>query len=368
MGDTMTTPWNQLALKLEKDLPKDKSSVYSPLSLWIAMAMVEGGAEGKTKDELRTSLALGKMSTQQIGDQLRKIGNSKNYEIGIANGLWPSANHKYEQEYIAEIRKNFDADFNPLDFAKDTEGSRLKINAWVDQKTRGKIKEVISKNTLDRQTLFVLTNAIYFKGSWEHPFQEFATKKKDFFLTTKKTIQIPAMTQTRHFKYFENAQVQALAMEYTGSEMFFLVLLPRAGKTLKEANPQAAQEAIGKWSERKVEVQLPRFKIEADLPDVPKKLKSLGIRRVFEENEAELGKIMKPELGRLVVSNIIHKAMIDVNEAGTEAAAATVVEMRITGMPQPEKTVAFTANRPFKFYIVHSASKSILFAGQYLGN
>ena len=318
---------------------------------------------------MRHALALGALTTEGVGEQLKRIGKSKSYEIGIANGLWPRATSSFNAEYISQIRKHFDADLEPVDFAKDPEAAKIKINKWVKAKTREKIKEVIANAAPLADAKFILANAIYFKAKWAVQFERDFTKDMPFHVSAKRSVKVPMMSIESHFQYFEDDQKQALRMDYEGGEVYFLAVLPKAGQSLGGASPLKTDEMTRQMDKpaQNVSVHLPRFKIEAELGAVPQKLKALGIKRIFEPLNSQLGKIAVPAEGPLFVSNILHKALIEVDEGGTEAAAATVVEMASGSMFIPEKPVVFKADRPFRFYVVHAATKSVLFAGQYWG-
>jgi serpin B len=174
------------------------------------------------------------------------------------------------------------------------------------------------------------------------------------------------MHKTEYFGYYADERIQALKMYYKGMEMSFVAVLPKAGVPLAEAGPVQAERIFDQMPGKRVIVGMPRFKIEAELGDMVKKMENLGVKRVFSPATAELGPIAAPAEGPLLVSEILHKAMIDVNEAGTEAAAATVVMMRAGGMPPKDEPPKFIADRPFRFYVMHEKTKSILFAGQFL--
>lgn len=356
------TPWNQFGVRMEKELPAEKSSIFSPLSLWLAMAMVEAGSEKQTKTELRNVLGLGSMTSEKVTEQMRAIGTSKFYEIGVANAMFPAAGKPFEAAYTAKIKKDFGADFQPLNYPADPEGSRVTINSWVEKKTGGKIRTLMAKGTVTPATRFVLTNAVYFKGAWDIPFDKYNTKDGSFEGAGK----IKFMNKTDYFAYYEDPKVQALRMEYEGDQMYFLILLPRSGKSLAEGGPLRMEALRDRLSNKRVNVVIPKFRVEAEITGLREKLGRMGITRIFDPAKSELGKISK---GPLVVSDVIHKAMIEVNEAGTEAAAATAVTALGGAAPAKEvQPVNFVVDHPFRFYIIHRATKTVMFSGQYFGD
>lgn len=362
------TPWNRLHGKLEKELPAEKSGVYSPLSLWIALAMLEAGAEKQTDQELRKLLSMEKMTSQNISEQFKSISASKFYEIKIVNGLWPNAALPYKKEYIELIKRDFGADFTPVNFAKNPDGARTQINSWIEKATDRKISQILGRTAITPDTKFVLANAIYFKGTWDLPFEKSQTRDGSFQIGAGRSSKVKMMRRKDYFGYFEDTKVQALRMDYEGDGVYFLAILPKPGKSLGEAAPFKLEEIRDRVSGRSVDVNFPRFTIQSDIAALPAKLKRLGLSRVFTP-QAELGKIAAPGKYPLFVTDVIHKAMIEVNEAGTEVAAANVLTGEVGGGPAAnEKSVSFTADRPFRFYIVHRATKSVLFSGEYFGD
>ena len=357
--------WNQFTQRIEKDLPKNKSGVLSGLSIWITLAMLESGAEKQSKQELRESLGLGELKLEEIEKTLKSFTTSKEFELSIANSLWPSYKHKYQQEYITNIARYFNGELHSLDYEKDSEAARKQINNWAKQKTNSKIQEILAPGKVTPETLFILANAIYFKAKWEDPFQSQFTKDADFQATTKSTRKVSMMNQTAYHQYFEDSDLQALSMNYRGGEVYLLAVLPHPGVDISKAGLDHLGPILKGLKEQRVIVSLPRFKIETDLDGLPTRLQKLGIKRIFDPTQSELTKIMSPTNDTLYVSNIIHRALIEVNEEGTEATAVTISEMLAGGMPPREKPIVFLADRPFRFYIIHRNTKSIMFSGQY---
>lgn len=358
-------PWNKFAMNLEQDQPANKSAIVSGLSIWIALAMLESGAENQTKQELREVLDLKDFKPDEIETKLKVFTSSKEFELSIANSMWPSSKHSYHKEYIAEIEKYFKGELHSLNYANDPEAARKEVNSWVEKKTNSKIKEILAPGKVTTKTLLLIANAIYFKAKWLAPFSALFSKEAAFHTSEGSTRKVLMMNQTQYHPYYEDKEVQALRMDYQGGEVCFLAVLPRPSVKMSHADFDKLETILESLKEQNVEVSIPRFKIEAELVGLSSRLQKLGIKRLFDPGQAELGKIMAPTKEILYVSDIIHKAFIEVDEAGTEAAAATVSEMRATGAPPLEKKKVFRADRPFRFYVIHKNTNSVLFSGQY---
>lgn len=364
----MSAPWNQFALKMDPLLPAQKNAVYSPLSLWTALALLESGAADDTKKELRQALSFGDMSAEKAGDTLRALAKSSSYEIVLANAAWPATQFSVKPEFESALRKNFDAEFKALDYAKDPSAARAVINQWVSEKTRKKIPELLPTQFVTPDTKLILTNAVYFKANWADSFSKGLTKDEEFHVSSQKTLPLPTMKKTQRFGYFEDPRYQALKLDYRGREMFMLIVLPRPGAPLSEASTAKVERILSEMKDTKVEVSLPKFKMEAVFEGIVPKLNRLGLHRVFAPLMSQLPLFGGNSQSPLFVSQIVHKAMIDVNESGTEAAAATAMSTREGSMIMPGKGVVFKADRPFRFFVIHDPSKAILFAGQFAGN
>jgi len=249
-----------------------------------------------------------------------------------------------------------------VNFATDAEGARKTINAWVEKQTRDKIKDLIQPGVLDSLTRLVLTNAIYFKGDWASPFKKDGTKDGDFFAADGQKVAAPMMHQTGHFGYLDGGELQALEMPYKGDALSMVVLLPKAKDGLpaleKKLSATSAVVWIAGLRKQQVQVAMPRFTTTAEFM-LKETLSAMGMTDAFSDRADFSG---MDGVKDLFISAVIHKAFVDVNEEGTEAAAATAVVMKSTGMPAPP--VEFRADHPFVFLIRDTRSGCILFVGR----
>ena len=258
------------------------------------------------------------------------------------------------------MKKYYAGGFNTIDFAGATEASRLTINRWVEQKTADKIKDLLAQGSLSKLTRLVLTNAIYFKGDWATKFKPELTKPMPFNLSTDQTVDVPMMRQTGDFLFSENEDVKVLELPYVGKDLSMVLLLPKTNMAEMDAKLDAARlaEWTGQVTEREVDIYLPKFKFETkyELQDL---LSGMGMVDAFALPPADFSGISGQK--DLYITKVIHQAIIEVNEEGSEAAAATAV---IMGVKAVLHKPVFKADQPFLFLIRHNETGSILFMGR----
>lgn len=366
----MTGAINQFSFDLYAYLKKEETGniFYSPFSLSVAMAMTYEGARGETAAEIRQvfhypeDITLLRKGLAEIISAVNK--EDKKYELRTANALWAQKNYPFLPEYFQTVQRFYDGRGTNVDFVGDTENSRLTINRWVEEQTNKKIKDLIPRKILTSSTRLVLTNAIYFKGLWERQFPKNATQKADFRVSANKTVKVPMMfLQDVEVNYFENEDLQVVELPYLGGDISMLILLPR--KDLPEIESYLSAEKIealrGKLNRKeKVDIYLPRFKLENKylLGGENEVLGKMGMPTAFTM-EADLSGMTGRQ--ELYISEVVHQGFVDVNEEGTEAAAATAVI--IDWKMLPEKLV-FRADHPFIFMIQEKKTGAILFLGR----
>ena len=361
------------ALDLYAQLRTQGGNLFlSPYSISSALAMTYAGARGNTAAEMQKALHfdLGQAGTPSafaaLQTRLTEIEKNGNVQLAIANSLWPHISHPFLPEYLAQAKAAYDAVITPLDFAGDTEGSRQTINRWVEKKTRDKIRDLIPAGNLDALTRLVLVNAIYFKGSWAVPFKPARTAPADFFVSADATVQVPLMNQTRGMPYGEFADGQVVKLLYAGGELSMLVVLPKEKVGLAALESQLTPERLAEWrsglTEQQVQLFLPKFKLTWGVCELKNPLKALGMVAAFLDTQADFSG-MDGQADWLYVGAVLHKAFVEVNEEGTEAAAATAVVMQLRAM-RPPPQVEFRADHPFLFFIQEEKSGALLFMGR----
>jgi len=368
---TTVTDGNSLfAVDLYRQLRAGEGNLFfSPYSISTALAMTYAGARGETARQmagvLHFGLPDGRLHAAMRGlmGDVREAAEAEGCELSIANALWGQAGYDFRAGFMNTCRDDYGAGLHEVDFASAAEAARQRINAWVARETRDKIKDLIAPGVLTALTRLVLTNAIYFKGDWQSPFKEAATRDESFWISATESVTAPLMHQAGDFGYAELEQCQVLELPYAGDDLSMVVVLPRTRDGLKGLEDALTQEALSGWLKalrrRKVAVTLPRFKLtcQFQLADV---LQKMGMKDAFSMARADLSGMN----GRrdLYISHVIHKAFVDVNEEGTEAAAATAVVIALRSAPQ--RPAVFRADHPFVFVIRHKPSGSILFMGR----
>jgi serpin B len=362
---------NAFALDLYVKLSNNTGNVFfSPYSISTALAMTYAGARGETEKQMAHAMhfnldqksfhpAFGEMQARI--NEIRKKGS---VQLSVANSLWMQKDYKFLQGFLDLTGKNYDAAFNYEDFKSSAEKARADINGWVERKTNDKIKDLIKPGLLGSMTRLVLANAIYFKGSWETKFDSQSTTDTRFFVSEKDTVMVRMMNKPVHdFRYGENEMVQCLELPYADRDLSMIVLLPKKSDLRafeKSLRPNSLDSLLSVMREKKVLVFLPKFKTTQELI-LNDALLALGMTDAFSDVADFSGMTGRKDLA---VSAVIHKAFVDVNEQGTEAAAATAVAMRATAMREPPQPAIFRADHPFLFLIRENATGSILFMGR----
>ena len=293
---------------------------------------------------------------------------NKKYKLSTANALWAQKNYPFLKEYLDGVKKYYGGKATNLDFEKDPEGSRITINNWVEDQTNDKIKDLIPSGSINASIGLVLTNAIYFKGEWVKQFNETETRDENFRISKNNSVKVPMMQRTDEeakFNYAENDKLQILEMPYSDEELSMLILLPK-DDNLKALENSLSTKKLSKWKqdlkEQRVDIFIPKFKFETKyfMADT---LREMGMPTAFSDSADFSGMTGKQDLK---ISDVIHQAFIEVNEEGTEAAAATIGLMHTTGSgPEKEpKIPVFRADHPFIFLIQEKATGNILFLGR----
>ena len=327
---------------------------FSPASIEAALVMTREGAAGNTLRQM--SLLLPDAAI------FPKTGT--NVTLESANALWVDRKFPILGNFKTTVEEKYGAEIRTADFTGQPEVERGTVNHWVEGKTRDKIKNLLPPGSVTTDTRLILVNAIYFKGDWLHAFEKEKTAEEPFWMTPGASTNVLMMTmKPERFSYMENECFQCLELPYLGEEVSMLIVLPREKDGLARVEEGLSADALGGWmaalSRTEVEVHLPRFKIESEFDSLVKTLAALGMTDAFNPALADFSGISADPL---FISDVVHKAFVQVDEEGTEAAAATGIIMRTTSMPMPPKV--FRADHPFFFLIRAKESGEILFAGR----
>jgi serine protease inhibitor len=342
----------------------DSNVLISPISAALALAMTYNGADNDTKTAMEMSLRKEGFPTEEINEMYRNliaalVSVDPDVTLNIANSIWYRNTFNVEQDFISTNQEFYDAEVEALDFGDPA--ARDIINGWVEEKTNDKIRDIIKE--ISPATVMFLINAIYFNGTWTYEFDKDHTSDNDFYLSGGGVIQVPTMHLKADIMYAENNLFSAAELFYGDGNYSMVILLPDNGKTTDDIINGLTVDTWDEWtagfSEAEVSVSLPKFKFEFG-DSLNKPLTDMGMGVAFDPDLADFSKINPDQ--QIFISMVKQQAYIDVNEEGTEAAAATVVEMELTAMPGDN--IYFTVNRPFLFVIKEKDTNSIIFIGR----
>jgi serpin B len=363
---------NQFAMDLYAQLDREqpgRNLFFSPTSISVALTMTAAGARGQTQSEmayvlhLDADLAQAHAHYHRLLEQWNAVGEKRAYQLRVANRLWGQKGYPIRPEYAALTRQQYGAEMLLVDFAQAEAASR-EINRWVEQQTNDKIKDLIPPESLDALTRLVLTNAVYFKGDWVKPFDKRNTQEEDFSVSARERIKVPLMHQQTMMGYAEEETFQAIELPYAGWDLSMVVLLPKKVDGLPELEKTLKVDTltslVSKLHVRKVNTYLPKFTLETSFGLIPT-LQAMGMKRAFTP-EADFSGVSSMEA--LYISAVLHKVYVDVNEEGTEAAAATGVVLVGGGASLPQPIPVFRADHPFLFLIRDAKAGLILFMGR----
>ena len=364
---------NGFAVELYGQLRRQPGNLFfSPESISTALAMPYAGARGETAAEMGKTLHFTLPPERlhaAMGGLLGEMnGVHDGYQLSVANALWAQQGLVFLEPFTRLVERDYGAGLQRVDFAKNAEAARVTINGWVEKKTADKITDLLQPGVLKPDTRLVVTNAIYFKASWETTFSVKATATEDFHLSAAESVKTPLMHRAGGFNYFNGGSFQAVEIPYRSGDLSMIVLLPNEAGGLVALEDSLTAAHLQQWLGRlkyvtKVRLTLPKFKVTRQF-GLGGTLSAMGMARVFHEADADFSGITGKR--ELFISDVIHKAYVDVDEQGTEAAAATAVMMAGMAMraPDPTPPIEFRADHPFVFLIRDNRSGSVLFLGR----
>ena len=365
---------SEFAFELYQELKDtDGNLFYSPYSISLALAMTYAGARSETEEQMSDTLHF-LLSQERLHPAFNGLDielasrgegakgkDDKGFRLNIVNAIWGQKDYAFLPEFLDVLAENYGAGLRILDFMTEPEKSRITINDWVSDQTEGRIKDLIPQGMIDALTRLVLTNAIYFNAAWQFPFNEEATFDGTFHLLDGGTTTVPMMRLTESFGYAEGDDYQAVELAYDGQELSMIILLPKDGQFESFENSMdylAIEEIISALAYQLVSLTMPKFKFESEF-SLKEALATMGMPIAFSANADFSGMTGNRDLS---IYEVIHKAFVAVDEAGTEAAAATAVIMRETAMPGIP--IEVTIDQPFIFLIRDIETNTILFIGR----
>jgi len=360
---------NRFAVDFYRELARKPGNVFvSPASISIAFAMAHAGAKGETRDQLTAAFHYPPRTVETgFAGMLARWNETKpGVELGVANRLFGEQTVKFEPAFLAATAG---AGIEPLDFKSAPDPSRAHINAWVAEQTHDKIRDLLPPSGVTSDTRLVLVNAVYFKAQWLDPFLPAATKPAVFHgQDGDESVQMMARTGFLGLGVAKEANARLVELPYGDGEYAMVIVLPDDPDGLLELERVLSADTLRKWIEgasmQRVELQLPRFRIEpGDALTLRAPLEQLGVLAAFDATQADFTGIA-PRSEQLVISEAFHKAFVSVDEAGTEAAAATALSMRAGSAPPTAPPIRFVVDHPFLFLIRETRSGAILFVGR----
>ena len=378
-ADPFTESANEFALAMFGALAGQPGNLFfSPFSLRTVLGMALAGARGETAAQIGDTLRApceGERFHAALGGAVRLLATARGggCEIAVANSLWGQDDGPLEAGFLDLITRHYGGGMNLVNFRRDPEGARTRINEWVEDRTRRKVRGLIPPRGVQADTGLVLANAVQFKGRWAYPFSKTATRDEPFHLESGATVLAPLMYERADVWYAGGDGYHAVDLPYEGRSLSTLVLLPYRSDGLldleKRLSAQMLRECAERMTLREVKLFLPRFRIEGGTTDMTVPLAALGMTLPFNRTQADFSGIngrRPPDDEALFFSAVFHHALVEVNEEGTEAAAATATAMTFGAMSAPAKgpVPVFRADHPFLFATRHRRSGEILFVGR----
>ena len=347
-----------------KFMPDDKNYMVSPFSLKMAMSLAANGADGTTKDEILTAFGIDNLDSYNTAakELIERYEGTSSVKLNVANSIWLNKDVAGKDiKFTDEYKKLVSEYYKGTASEEDAKNIAMKINSWVEKKTNNKIKNLLPEG--DAKFLSVLVNTIYFKGEWAEQFEEYATKEEDFTDRNGKVEKTDFMHKTERYRFYEDENMKMVRVPYKGGKTAMYLVLPTNEDKMDIAT------ALDNMNSYEVRLSFPKFKTEYSL-SFKEILKHIGIEKAFEKWEAEFDEVMfkgVKEGENVYVDDVLQKTFIEVDENGTEAAAATAVIMNKTTSigPGMEEIKEFKADRPFIYFIRDDVTHEVLFIGEY---
>lgn len=356
---------NEFALDLYRRLAqKPGNKVFSPYSISTALAMTYAGAKGSTAKQMAQTLHFALENERlhpAFGELIRKVqgdATKRNYELGVANSLWGAKGLSVLPNFLQVAQDNYQGLLQFVDFANDPDGARERINGWVKDQTKKRITELLKKGVVGTDTRLVLVNAIYFNAEWAMPFPQTETRLEDFNIAASQVIKVLMMNRRFATNYMATSEFQLAEFMYKNNELSLVVIIPRQIDGLANLERKLSAKALAEWLSSVKHVQLavslPRLKV-SEVFNIGRELMVLGMKDAFTARANFSG---ISSLDKLFVSNVVHEGFLQIDEMGTEAGGATAVMMALS------RPIAFRANHPFLFILVHRPTMSVLILGR----
>ena len=359
----------------------DENLFFSPHNISLALAMAYSGARGETEQQMADTLSFD-LPQDRLHPAFNALdlmlepgemnGDSESFRLSVANSVWGQEDYGFLPEFLDGLALNYGEEVRPVDFRRDPEDARGRINDWVSEETEERIKDLIPQGAIDDLTRLVLANAIYFKAAWGNPFDDQYTKDRPFHLLDGTEREVPMMRQQSRLRYADGDGFQAVELPYEGGQVAMTILVPDSGGFLEfqdSLDGPKFHRIVDSLDSKQVILSMPRFEMESSF-SLTDTLQAMGMTDAFDDESADFSG-MDGRLCRmrgdicLLISDVLHKAFVSVDEEGTEAAAATAVIIGVTSA-EPSEPVELIIDRPFLFVIRHQETGAVLFVGRVL--
>lgn len=370
--DPLVESHNKFAIDLYSELKNQEGNLFlSPFSISTVFRMAAQGAKGDTAEQMKKVLHHSAGATQELMSMLTNQSDEKrDCELNVSHALWVQEGLNIVPEFSKALKNDYNAVPNQVNFVKNLENTIKTINQWVSDGTKGKIPQLLTSNDVSEDTALILTSAIYMKGNWVHEFDETMTEKKPFYQSEGKVSQVDMMSHYARYSILMTPSFDLLEIPYlnlsSGPRLAMYLFLPREQNGLASVEKELSEKNIRMWMDNmdsmRVHLSLPKFKMEQSF-DLNQAMKSLGMEKAFDPSAADFSGITGNR--DLFISKAVHKSFINVDEKGTEAAAATGLVMNLTSVME-QVIYEFVADHPFFFLIADKETGTILFMGRYV--
>lgn len=339
----------------------------SPASVSLALSLTHGGARGETAAEMAKALSVSGLSREELNRENQALQSvlanpDGKVQLSIANSLWHQKGMKVHLDFLALAKQHYKADVQAVQFGHPD--AARQINQWVSRATREKIPTIVDRTSGDAR--IYLINAIYFNGLWKRPFDPALTRPQPFHLAGGGSKSVPMMSQSGRYRHLQGENFQAVALPYGEGRVSLYLFLPDEGigpeAFFQSVTAERWQSWLGRFTEREGTVTLPRARLEYKA-ELTRTMQALGMEAAFDDSRADFSGLFAESDERLYIASILHKTYLDMHEKGTEAAAVTAVEVRVTSAPAPGTTFSLVADRPYLIAIRDDQSGAILFLG-----
>jgi serpin B len=373
----LTSSYNDLGFDLYAKLHGDGDFALSPASIGLASSLACLGARGRTAAQMKEAMRLSLSDSDLLARTallVRAWTSSRGgatMELRLANRVFGRVGLELDAAYARAAAEQLAAPIELLDFGGEAEACRTRINRWVEEQTRERIRDLLPQSSVHAATLLVLVNALYFKAAWANPFATWSTRPAPFHLASGETVEVPTMNETMNARAAETADARILEIPYGEQGFAFFVVLPRERDGLPGVEAQLRDRWIDGWYRGlawgRYALSLPKFRVESPASvGLGGPLKSLGMVDAFDPAAADFTGIAAPWHGLPVVfEEVFHKVFVEIDEKGTEAAAATAFAAIPGAAPRAQPPpVPFVVDRPFLFLVGHAATGAVLFVGR----